>query len=88
MRRAGDLVLLVLQWALILIGIFGVVAALHFYRIEVQWVSAMPAVEPGADSFRPPTFQRLIQGLTTGLLAMGLGAVLFYLRRRYLSPPK
>jgi hypothetical protein len=85
MRRAGDILLLALQWALILVGIYGVIGAVHFYQIEAGWVATQPPAEAGADAFRPPTFLRMIQGITTGLIAMGLGGVLYYLRRLYLS---
>lgn len=85
MRRAGDILLLALQWALILVGIYGVIGAVHFYHIEAGWVASLPPAEAGLDTFRPPTILRQVQGITTGLIAMGLGGVLFYLRRLYFS---
>jgi hypothetical protein len=84
-RLVLNVLLLLLQVALVAWGVFLVLVALVNYRQEVQIVAAMPHALPGQDSFRPPTFQRLATGVTTGLIAMGLGAVLFYLRRLYLA---
>jgi hypothetical protein len=88
MRRAGDVALLVLQWALVVIGLYVLVISLRLYQFELRWLASLPPPKPGADSFSPPIFQRMMQGVTTGLIAVGLGAALFYLRRLYLSRPE
>jgi ABC-type Fe3+ transport system permease subunit len=84
-RRFGDLALLLVQWALVLFGLFLVLTALNVYAMETTWASHRPKPLLGQDYFIPPTWQRMIGGVTTGLIAMGLGAVLFYLRRLYLA---
>lgn len=88
MRRAGDIALLVLQLALVVVGLYVLVFSVFLYESELRWLATLPPPEPGADTFRPPIFQRMVQGVATGLIAVGLGAVLFYLRRLYLSRPK
>ena len=83
MRWAGDIALLVIQWALILCGLYLTLNAAHLYALGALSEGALPL--PGADSFVIPVFQRLVQSLTSGLIALGLGAGLFYLRRLYLA---
>ena len=85
MRRFGDLALLLLQWAVVLMGLYLLVLALHLYAIETEWAGNHPKPMPGQDTYVLPSWQRLVQGMTTGFIAIGLGAVLFYLRRLYLS---
>ncbi len=84
MRRFGDIALLVLQWALVIFGLFLFLSAVHLYFLEMIWARQQPAPLPGQDVFVLPTRQRLIGGITIGLIAMGLGGVLFYLRQLYL----
>jgi hypothetical protein len=87
MKRFGDILLLVVQWALILLGLFLLLVALQLYSIEADWAGTRPKPTPGQDYYILPSFQRLVQGVTTSLIAMGLGGALFYLRRLYLAPP-
>jgi hypothetical protein len=75
---------LLLQWALVVFGLFLILSAIHLYLLEMTWASQQPAPQPGQDVFVLPTRQRLIAGITIGLIAMGLGGVLFYLRQLYL----
>lgn len=84
-RRVGDIALLLVQWALVLLGLFLIVTAIQLYVIETNWVSQQPRPSPGADTYVLPTRQRMVGGVTMGLVAVGLGAALFYLRRLYLS---
>lgn len=84
-RRLGDIALLALQWALVLVGLFLILTAVHLYVLETSWASHRPKPLPGQDTYFLPTRQRMLSGVVTGLIAMGLGAALFYLRRIYLS---
>mgnify|MGYP003382022478 CR=1 FL=1 len=84
MRDIADIVLWLLQWLLVAFGILTIVLAISTYTTEVQYFSSIPAAEPGIDSYTPPFLHRLVTGTTTGLVAAGLGAVLFYLRKLYL----
>lgn len=85
MRRAGDLVLLVVQWALLLQGMALILIALQGYSFDAELLQSRPEPIPGQDTYRVPILQRLVQGMTTGSIALGLGAMLFYFRRIYLS---
>ncbi len=85
MARITNIGLLVLQWLLVLWGVFLIVSALHFYRIEVSYFSGLPTAEAGGDYYRPPTRLRMMTGVGMGLIMLGLGALLFYLRRLYLA---
>jgi hypothetical protein len=84
-RRVGDLVLLVLQWLLMLWGIALVAfAGLEYdFQSEVQQGLSVTGFESTLSA--APLHLRLIQGITTGLIAMGLSVMLFYLRRLYLA---
>jgi urea transporter len=84
-RRVGDLVLRVLQWALVLSGLFTMVVSLHFYSVETSWVRSLPEPSLGQDTYFLPSWPRLVQGMTTGIISIGLGAALFYLRGLYLA---
>ncbi|MGL4238781.1 hypothetical protein [Tabrizicola sp.] len=85
MRRAGDVVLLVLQRVLVLVGLYTILVALHLYAIETNWAGTKPKPLPGQDYYILPSWQRFVQGTATGAIAMGLGGMLFYLRRLYLA---
>jgi hypothetical protein len=58
------------------------------YVSETSWASGRPKPLPGQDYYILPTWQRMVGGVTTGLIAIGLGAALFYLRRLYLARTK
>lgn len=86
MRRVGDLALLAVQWALILSGLYLLLNTAHLYALGM--LSDGDLRLPGADTYSIPVYQRLVQSLTIGLLAIGVGAGLFFLRRLYLSQRK
>ncbi len=86
MRRIGDIALLVVQWMLVLHGLYLILVALQLYSLDSNWFAARPTIKPVGDTYYiRPSWQRLVEGLTTGLMAIGLAGVLFYLRRLYLS---
>ncbi|MFN5996864.1 MAG: hypothetical protein ACK47C_14175 [Paracoccaceae bacterium] len=85
MRRVGDVALLAVQWALVLWGLYLFVVTLHLYAMETNWAGNQTKPLPGKDFYILPSWQRFVVGMTTGTFALGLGAVLFYLRRLYLS---
>ncbi len=80
-RRVGDIALLVVQWALILCGIYLLLNSAHLYALGVLSDEDLPL--PGTDEFSIPVYQRLVQSLASGFIALGVGAVLFYLRGIY-----
>lgn len=81
---ASRFVLIVLQWLLVLWGLFLIVIALNTYMYEISYFSALPQATPDQASYSPPTFQRMLSGVVTGMVSVGIGAVLFYLRRIFL----
>ncbi len=83
-RRISDYLLLALQWLVLVWGIYTALTALHLYTIETSYFSALPHTKPGTDSYSPPTMHRLVVGLCTGFATIGIGCILFYLRRLYL----
>jgi hypothetical protein len=83
MRRVGDIALLLVQWALVLCGLYLLLNSAHLYALGMLSDADLPL--PGADTYTIPVYQRLVQSLTTGFVATGLGVGLFYLRRLYLS---
>lgn len=85
MRRVGDIALLVLQWALALHGLLLILIAIQGYSFDSVLLESQPEPLPGQDSYRIPIYQRLVQGMTTAIIALGLGGLLFYVRRLYLS---
>ena len=87
-RRVADLALLAVQWALILQGIALLLIAVQVYHFDLGLMQAKTGALPGQDTYRIPIHQRLVVGTTTGTIALGLGALLFYLRRLYLSRRK
>jgi hypothetical protein len=87
-RRVGDTALLVVQWALVLQGLALILIAVQGYSFDAGLLPAQPESLPGQDTYRIPIYQRLIQGTTTGVVALGLGGLLFYFRRLYLSRPE
>ncbi len=84
-RGPADYILLAMQWVILLWGIFTALMALHLYTIENAYLSALPPAPPNVDYFLPPTAHRLVVGLCTGFATMGIGGILFYLRRLYLA---
>lgn len=85
MRRVGDIALLVVQWGLIVQGLALILIAVQGYSFDAGLLQAQPETLPGQDTFRVPIYLRLVQGTTTGFIALGIGGVMFYLRRLYLS---
>ncbi len=85
MRRVFDDLLLALQRAMVLLGIVTLVITISTFTFEYRFFSAVPPISSGGDTYRPMLYHRLTVGLSTGLCPVGLGAVLFYLRRLYLA---
>jgi hypothetical protein len=85
-RRAGDIALLVLQWALVLLGVYGLSVSSYLYLTAPDEVYPTLRSTPAEDVFMiDPRFMILVQGVTFSLTALGVGGILFYLRRLYLS---
>jgi hypothetical protein len=82
-RRIGDIALLVVQWGLVACGLYLMLDSVHLFALGALSDGDLPL--PGTDYFVIPVYQRLVQSLTSGLIALGLGAGLFYLRRIYLA---
>ena len=85
-RRVGDIALLVLQWSVVLCGLYLLLNTAHLYALGMLSDGDLPL--PGSDTYVIPVYQRLVQSLATGLATIGGGAALFYLRRVYLSRRK
>ena len=86
-RRAGDIALLVVQWVLVLLGVYVLAINIYFYLTVPDWIYPKPSPSSAENIFRVDARSTLlVQGLTVGLFAIGLGGVLFYLRRLYLTP--
>ena len=85
MRRVGDIALLVVQWVLVLQGLALILIAIQMYSFDLGLLQAQLEPMPGQDTFRAPIYQRLVQGTTTGFIALGLGGLMFYVRRIYLA---
>ena len=83
MRRLADLALLALQWTLMALGLLTVPFSVQGYMTEVELYASLPKADRPAGSYyiRPSPFRSAVIGVTAGLLAMGLGAALFHLRR-------
>ncbi len=79
-----DIALLVVQWALVLLGLYLMALALYLRMIEIDWADMRDSPLSGEDFYILPSWQRFLLGMTTGTIALGLGAMLFYLRRIYL----
>jgi len=84
LRNFSKLVLVILQWLLVLWGVLLIVITLNTYSYEISYFSSLTEATPDQDSYSPPTFQRMLSGVVTGSLSIGVGAVLFYLRRIFL----
>jgi len=84
MQKVSSLALIILQWLLVLWGLLLILISLNTYTYEASYLSSLPVAEPGQDYYIIPTFQRLLTGVVSGLIAVGIGAVLFYLRRIFL----
>jgi hypothetical protein len=80
-RRVGDIALLVVQWALVVFGLYLLIVAAHLTVMGMLSDDGLPV----GDYFIVPIFQRLAQALVHGFGALGLAALLFYLRRIHLS---
>jgi hypothetical protein len=83
-RGLSKLVLIVLQWLLVLLGIFQILIVIHLYVIDVTYFSSLPEATADQVSYNPRTFQRLLSGVAAGMVSVGVGAGLFYLRRIFL----
>ncbi|WP_137110639.1 hypothetical protein [Rhodobacter sp. SY28-1] len=77
-----------MQWALVLQGLLLILIAIQGYSVDAGFLRSLPEPLPGQDTYRIPIYQRLVQGMTTGFIALGLGGLLFYLRRLYLKRPE
>lgn len=85
MRGPATYLLVALQWVLVVLGILVVLLALSGYISDVRYLSSLPPAVPGGDSYSPPLLRNLVVGVMVGACAMGIGGVLFYLRRLFLS---
>lgn len=83
-RKFTYFALIALQWFLIIWGLFLIAVALHRYSFETHYFASLPEALAGEASYSPPVVQRMLTSVVTGLVAMGLGAALFYLRRLFL----
>lgn len=84
MQKISWWALIILQWLLVLWGLLLILIALNTYAYDASFFSSLPVAKPGQDSYNPPVFQRMVTGVVSGLIAVGIGAVLFYLRRIFL----
>jgi len=84
MRQITDYLLFGLQWVLMGLGGLQITSAVRNYFRTVYSFSTLPRPINAPDSYIAlgPT---LLVGLTLGLVSVGLGAILFYLRRLYLA---
>jgi ABC-type spermidine/putrescine transport system permease subunit II len=80
-----DIVLLTQQWLLMLWGVALIVVSLVEYNFQAEMQQGLSVSGFESSLNAPPVHQRLIQGVTIGLVAIGLSIALFYLRRLYLS---
>lgn len=87
MRKMAGLALLFLQWGLCLNGLLLIVVAGNTYLMDSQLTLDLPRAVETADTYVVPVFQRLMTSFTAGLISVGLGAVLYYLRRLHVSAP-
>ena len=85
MQGFASYLLMALQWALIVLGALLVLVSLYIFYSDVRFYSSLPPIEPGRDFYIVPIVPRFITGVVIGLCSMGLGGVLFYLRRLFLS---
>lgn len=79
--RVGDVVLVLLQWLLMIWGVALILISLLDHRFQAKLLQGLSVSGFESDLYAPPIHQRLVQGIATGLVAMGLSAALFYLRR-------
>lgn len=85
MQRLADVTLILLQWALVALGLLTVLVTLAPYRADAI-LDILPQAASGGDTYYVvTTLPRTIFGLTLGLIALGLGAVLSFLRRSRLD---
>ncbi|WP_422039621.1 hypothetical protein [Roseibium sp.] len=87
MRQTANLALLFLQWALCFNGLLLIMVASNTYVMESRLIPVLPQVAETADTYVAPVFQRLMVGIATGLVSVGLSAVLYYLRRSRVCGP-
>lgn len=79
--RVSGIALVFLQWVLVLFGLLLIAIALNTYAYETRYFATQLSAAPGQDHYVPPVFQRLLTGIVTGVISVGLGAILFCLRR-------
>ena len=82
--KFANFALIALQWLLIIWGLFLIAVALHRYSFETRYFASLSEALPGEANFSPPVVQRMLTSVVTGLVAVGLGAALFYLHRLFL----
>ncbi|MEL7525146.1 MAG: hypothetical protein AAFN16_05225 [Pseudomonadota bacterium] len=87
MHKTAGLALLFLQWGLCLNGLLLIAVAGNTYVMESQLTLGLPRAAETADTYVVPVFQRLMTSVAAGLISVGLGAVLYYLRRSRVCAP-
>ncbi len=91
MQRLADVMLALLQWTLVALGLAIVIGSVVSYWQTRAFLASRPELTEDsgayADTFyyAPSPLGVLVFGVTLGLIAVGLGATLFYLRRLYLA---
>jgi hypothetical protein len=83
-RRAGEIALVVLQWLLMLWGVALIALSLLEYNAQAEMQQGLLVSGFESSLNAPPIHRRLVQGVTFGLAATGLGVTIFHLRRLYL----
>lgn len=83
MRRVTDIALLLVQWALVLVGMLILITAVR--NAVMFWGALGTPVIPAANTDKFNLAPGVLQGFAFGLIPLGLSAVLFYLRRLYLA---
>jgi hypothetical protein len=84
LKGLSNATLIVLQWVLMFWGVILILLALNTYIVETAYFSTLPQAAFNQDYYFPRTFHRAMTGMVTGLIAIGVGAGLFYLRRIFL----
>ena len=87
MKGAARFFLIGLQWALVVLGLLLMLVSSYIFYSDIRFYAATSAMVPGRDYYIVPIVPRFIGGIVMGLCSTGIGAVLFYLRRLYLSRP-
>lgn len=92
MRRLTEVALLLIQWGLMTLGLLMVLLGLLMYWQNVILQSSLPSIGQGTAAIYADTYYIAAAPLTGllfttvgGLIPMGLGAALLYLRHLYLA---